>query len=60
MYQFFSILVEIIYLIKLKYVISFAYWNTLVKQVNDRLLIWMYVKDVLYYTYLTRENSDKN
>ena len=37
----FPILVEIAYLIKLKYVISSAYWSTLVKQVwDDRLLIW--------------------
>lgn len=46
----FSILMEILYLVKLKYVISSVYWNTSVKQVrNDRLLIWMYVKDILCY-----------
>lgn len=48
----FPILMEILYLVKLKYVISSAYWNTSVKQVrNDRLLIWMYVKDILCYIY---------
>lgn len=58
---FFSILMEILYLIKLKNVISSAYWNTLVKQErNDRLLIWIYVKDILYYIYQSRVNSDKN